>query len=309
MLPSPLAFTLWLLALGEPACLGATTQPSGECATSQPALAPTPDARHWTGLPIWEEKARERGYELPLPLGLAANAFAARHNFDVPTVTIGGSGGGLLNIGGLAHIENAEITETAWTTRFDTWVFPFLDVYAIAGYVDGRADIELRPAALPISPARLDLNLNFEGPTVGLGGTLAAGFKPIVDRPTIVFGLADLNFTRTFLDFDQVVESLDPVDVVVFSSRLGVRERLLKESALGEVYGSVWGGAMYQGVQEVMTGRLGILDLNFRADVHAVNPWSTIVGGRLELGKHTELTIEAGIGDRRSLMLELAIRL
>ena len=286
----------------------ATTQSASERPITQPQLVPGKDVAHWSGLPIWEIEARERGFELPLPLGIAGNAFTARQNFGVPKVTLGGSGGGLLNIGGLVRVENADIRETAWTARIDSWVFPFLDLYAIVGYVDGQADLDLRPTVFPIAPAKYELNLNFEGPTVGFGGTLAAGFRPIEDRPTILFGLTDLNFTRTFLDFDPLVESLDPVDVMVFSTRLGVRERLLENSSLGDVHAAVWGGAMYQGVQEVMTGQLGILDLNFHANVEAVNPWSTIVGGRLEIGRNAALTIEAGLGDRRSVMLEFAFR-
>ena len=85
-----------------------------------------------------------------------------------------GAGGGLLNIGPLVRVKNASITESAWTARFDTWVLPFLDLYAVAGYVDGRASLDLRPTVLPIAPAKYNLNLKFEGPTVGLGATLAA---------------------------------------------------------------------------------------------------------------------------------------
>jgi hypothetical protein len=261
-------------------------------------------------LPLWGKEACECGSELPLPFGLSANVFSETADFHVPKVTLGGQGG-LLNIGGLARVTNAGIRETASTARLDSWLLPFLDLYAIGGNVDGQGDITLRPGMLPILRTRgpkYDLKLQFEGPTVGLGGTLAAGFNPIKDRTTTVFGLADLNFTRTFLDFNHVVASLEPVDVMVLSMRLGVRERILKSPLLGDMYGSLWGGGMYQRVQELMAGRLGILDLNFRANVQAVNPWNTIVGGNLEIGKHITLTVEAGLGNRKSLMLETTFR-
>jgi hypothetical protein len=57
-----------------------------------------------------------------------------------------------------------------------------------------------------------------------------------------------------------------------------------------------------------MSGQLSILDLNFRANIEAVNPWNTLVGGRVEIGKNISATVEVGLGDRRSLMLEIAIR-
>jgi len=289
----------------------AAAQPAINKSTSRPEWVAGNEVAHWSGLPIWGGKeAHERGFDYPLPLGLSANVFTETANFRVPKVTLGGSGGGLLDIGNLVQVSNVKIEESAWTARADSWIFPFLDLYAVGGYVNGKADIALRPG-LPILNSRgpkYDLNLDFDGPTVGLGGTLAGGIKPFNDRSTTLFGMTDLNFTRTFLDFNHVVSSLDDVGVMVFSTRVGVRNRIMENSPLGEVHASVWGGAMYQDVQEVMTGDLGILGLNFRTQVEAVNPWNTIVGGRLEMGEHASATVEVGLGDRKSLMLEIEFR-
>lgn len=309
---SLLVFACLLFVLGGPRAGEAIAQSATGKSTSGPAWVGGEKVTHWSRLPIWGKKeAREHGFELPKPLGLTGNVFSSKQNFDLPKLTVGGHGGGLLDVGNLVRVTNVKIEETAWTARLDGWVLPFLDFYAVGGYVNGQGAVELRPGMFPILRSRgpkFDFKLEYEGPTVGLGGTLAAGFKPVKDRPTIVFGLADLNFTRTFLDFKHVVSSLDGVDVMVFSTRLGVRERIVKNSPLGDLHVSLWGGAMYQGVQEVMAGTVGILDLNFRANVEAVNPWNTIVGGRLEIGKHAVVTVEAGLGDRRSLMLEAAFR-
>jgi hypothetical protein len=271
------------------------------------------EVTHWSGLPIWGKKeASDNGHELPLPLGLSGNVFySATQNFDLTKVSLGSPGGKLLDIGSLVRVTNVAVSETAYTSRLDAWVLPFLNVYAIMGYVQGQAHIDIRPAMIPILRTRgpkLDLRLEFEGPTAGLGTTLAGGFRPFKGRPTTVFGLADINFTQTFLDFEHVVSDLDPVDVAVLSMRLGVRERIAENTSFGDVYFSLWGGGMYQGVQEAMTGRLGVVDLRFRANVQAVDPWSSLVGGRLELGEHMVLTAEVGFGDRKSVMLELTYR-
>src|SRR5262245_12702543 len=76
-------------ATSRPFSGDATSQPAATDPTSQPKLPPGKDLAHWSGLPIWEKEARELGFELPLPLGAAANVFSAKHNFDVPKVTIG----------------------------------------------------------------------------------------------------------------------------------------------------------------------------------------------------------------------------
>lgn len=288
----------------------AIAQSAAEQPTSQPALITGEELAHWSRMPIWGEKeAHKHGYELPLPLGVSGTMFSETANFNVPNLSIG-RGSAMLNIDPLVRVSNVKINETAWTVRPDVWVLPFLDLYAIGGYVNGTGDVELRPGALPIMRSHgpnYDLKLQYEGPTVGFGGTLAAGFKPFKNRSTIVFGLADLNFTKTFLDFKNVVSSLPGVDVMVFSPRLGIRERIIEKSPLGDVHLSLWGGCMYQHVQEAMTGTAaGLVD--FRVNVEAVKPWNTLVGGRLEIGRNTVLSVEGGFGDRKSLLLELGIR-
>lgn len=267
---------------------------------------------HWSGLPLWGQKeACEHGFDLPLPLGLSGNVYSGKQDFGIRQLKLGGSGPGLVDVGDLIHVTNVKTEQIARTARLDAWVLPFLSLYAIAGDVDGQADITVRPAMLPILRSRgpkLNIKLEYEGPTLGLGGTLAGGFRPIQDRPTIVFGLADLNFTKTMLDFKNLVSSLNTVDVMVFSMRLGVREPILRNLPIGDVHVSLWGGGMYQGVQENMAGGLGVLDLNFLAKVKAFNPWNTIVGGRLEIGKNIVFTLEVGMGDRQSMMLETTFR-
>ena len=80
------------------------------------------------------------------------------------------------------------------------------------------------------------------------------------------------------------------------------------ETPHGDVHASLWGGATWQGVQKVMTGSLGILDLDFRAKVGAVNPWNANVGGRVEFGKNFDVMIDVGVGHRKSLMLSATYR-
>jgi hypothetical protein len=265
---------------------------------------------HWSGLPIWgKAEAEKHGFELPLPIGLSGTFYTEKGSFRMPELKLGGHGGRLLDAGGLVRVPDIRTAQNAETVRLDGWVLPFLNLYALVGYVDGHADIAVQPALFPpkCSP-KLNLRLDYEGPTLGFGGTLAAGFKPFKARPTIVFGLADLNVTETFLDFRRVVTSLEPVTVGVLNVRCGVRDRILRTSSLGDVYMSLWGGAMWEGVQPVMSGDLSILDLDFQGTVKAVNPWSTIVGSRLEIGKHLDVMIDVGFGERKSLMVSAAFR-
>lgn len=282
--------------------------------SSQPSsdlqIVPGKDVPHWSGLPIWgKAEAEKYGFELPLPIGLSATYYAQKEGFRMPELKLGSHGGRLLDVGGLIRVPDIKISENAKLLRLDGWVLPFLDVYALVGDVSGSADIAIAPAFFPPkSSPKFNLRLDYEGPTIGLGSTLAAGFKPFKDRPTIVFGLADLNFTETFLDFEHVVTSLEPVAVTVLNARGGVRDRILKAPGVGDVYGSLWGGIMWEGVQEVMSGSVSILDLDFEGKVKSLNAWNPVVGAGLEIGKHVSAMIDVGFGERKSLMLSATIR-
>ncbi len=265
---------------------------------------------HWSGLPIWgKAEAEKLGFKLPLPIGVSGTYYTEKQDFRMPQLKLGGHGGKLFNVGGLVRVPEVKTAQSAETVRLDAWVLPFLNLYALVGYVDGHADVAIQPAFLPPKGSpKLKLHLDYEGPTAGLGGTLATGFKPFKNRPTIVFGLADLNVTETFLDFRKVVTSLEPVTVAVLNVRCGVRDRILYTPSLGDVYMSLWGGLMWEGVQEVMSGNLSILDLDFEGKVKAFNPWNTIVGSRLEIGKYIDVMIDVGVGERQSLMLSATFR-
>src|SRR5262249_53392118 len=85
--------------------------------------------------------------------------------------------------------------------RFDTWVLPFLNVYALVGYVHNDSDTHLRvtlpvPGPLPgeiVREATIDTSL--DGSVAGAGMTLAAGYKSF-------FMVADFNYNRADLGFD-----------------------------------------------------------------------------------------------------------
>ncbi|WP_295456381.1 hypothetical protein, partial [uncultured Thiodictyon sp.] len=83
---------------------------------------------------------------------------------------------------------------------------------------------------------------------------------------------------------------------------------ILRTPKLGDVYMSVWGGIMWEGVQEVMSGNLSIFDLDFQGKIKSLNSWNPIVGTGLEIGKHMSVMIDVGFGERESLMLSATFR-
>jgi hypothetical protein len=284
--------------------------PSSQPATA-PEIVPGKEVPHWSGLPIWGQTECEKlGIDGPLPIGLSVLYFAEKESFYMPNLKLGWRGLGMFNAGGLVRVPDIKISENAKLLRLDAWTLPFLNLYGVVGDVSGHANVDIEPAFIPhkCSP-KYDLRLDYEGPTVGLGGTLAGGFKPSKSRQTTtLFGLADFNVSETFLDFKRVVTSLDPVTVAVLNLRGGVRDRILHTSSLGDVYLSVWGGAMWEDVQRIMPGSVSILDLDFQGTVKSANQWNPIVGAGLEIGKHVNLMLDVGFGERKSVMLAATFR-
>ena len=263
--------------------------------------------QRWSSfLPIWGEEARKRGYELPLPLGISANFYYERQDFKVQDLEVAFDGGNFISIGDFIRLEDIDTRQSNINLRLDAWLFPFLNVYGLFGFTEGNMDGEVFvPGRPPLLPAlTIPLDIDYEGPTYGGGATLAGGLR-LPARPSMtVFAVADGNLTRTDLDFvDDNLESGSKIDAFVFSSRLGVRERI-NES----IHGAVWVGAMYQNVAQDFEGRVKSLNISFKVEQEPQHPWNALVGARLEAGRHFDFILEGGLGGRRSILGTLSYR-
>ncbi len=73
-------------------------------------------------LPIWGKKAKDKGFDLPLPFGIGLSYTYIHQNMVVSDVRIEGHP---LNL----NIRDAETTTHTGVFRADAWLFPFLNVY------------------------------------------------------------------------------------------------------------------------------------------------------------------------------------
>jgi hypothetical protein len=81
-------------------------------------------------LPIWGRQAREKGFDLPLPFGVGVSYTYIDQHMVVSDVKIQDKPLGVT-------IRDAATTSHTGVLRFDTWVFPFLNVYGLAGETAG----------------------------------------------------------------------------------------------------------------------------------------------------------------------------
>ena len=271
---------------------------------SPPFEIPPP---HWSGLPIWGTEAAARGYQLPLPFGIGVTLYSARQPVNIHDLKLGRAPNPPVSVTNFLQIDRVDTSQQNASAKFDVLVLPFLDVYALAGYTTGTTKGIIEVPEIPgldFSPAQLQLNARFKGPTYGWGLTLQGGAKVSESPDLLVFAVADVNQTKTVLSFsnEQLLADTKP-SATVFSARLGLNGPTGQSTT-----GSIWVGGMYQRIQQEVAGSVANTDLQFIVVQSAAKPWNTLVGGLLEFDKEFGLLLEGGFGGRMSILAQIGYR-
>ena len=288
-----IACGLWMLAIFSGGALAADAATSGS---------------HWSGLPIWGAEAEAKGYQLPLPFGIGLTGYSARQPVDIHDLQLGRSPNPPRSVTNFLQINRVDTSQQNASAKIDVLVLPFLDVYALLGYTKGTTKGLIQVPGDPIlgifEPAVLQLNASFRGLTYGAGVTLQGGAKISDWRDLTVFGVADVNRTKTDLKFDNetLIANTKPV-ATVFSARLGLHGMLGPSTG-----GAIWTGAMYQRIQQTVAGTVANTDLQFVVVQSPTKPWNTLLGGLLEFGKDWVVILEGGFGARKSILAAATYR-
>ena len=117
--------------------------------------------------PIWGRKAIERGFDLPYPAGVSVNVVYAEQ--DIKLSDLGLSTGSNPTVP-VDFIKFGRVHAPVFTgnVRGDLWLFPFLNVYAMAGGARVTTDVTI---AEPVQfNTKVDQNGQYAG--FGLTGTM-----------------------------------------------------------------------------------------------------------------------------------------
>ena len=251
-------------------------------------------------------KSLAAGHELPLPLGISANVFFMEQDMEAQSIAVDipplplPTGPLQLPPGLPAESAKLESRVTTTTAKIDAWVLPFLNVYGVAGYVDGETTASgFSVGGLPPELASLLPNsfaIAYSGPTYGVGGTLAAGYNQF-------FASLDANYTESDLDIgDSTIEAF------VISPRVGIT------GDLGGLNGALYVGAMYQDVDEQQNGTVKFpimgtsVPVGYDVISAAKEEWNYLVGANLKASESWNYGIEVGFSDRTHVMATLNYR-
>jgi hypothetical protein len=241
-------------------------------------------------LPIWKEKAEALGYSLPKPFGLNLSYMSMEQGINVDSIALKDVKLGPIKLDGLPLEAGAGKQATdVITLRGDVWLFPFLNVYGLVGKLDGYSETQVNLKNLP--KRKFHFRLDLEGYTYGGGVVLAGGYEQF-------FALVDASYTQTNLN---VIDGA--IDAIVVSPRIGY------DFHNNGVPVRLWVGAMYQDVEQELSGTLKQAGINlpgrFEVKQHLESEWNTIAGMQYQVNENWYLLGEAGFGDRQSVFISL----
>jgi len=257
----------------------------------------TPEEKRVWGhpLPIWGQEVIDRGYDLPLPFGIGMVLASIDHELLLDNLKVGASGSG--NLQDVPSVSFGDVDDSVVnaTVKFDVWLLPFLNLFAIAGYVEGETtiniDIDLDEAFPGLCGGTcgvrsLTAEPQYSGNVGGLGMNLVGGFKNYFAMVNATYSVAEVDIVP-----GTEVKSLN------ISPRIGMQLGLGPQSML-----ALYTGATYLEYDMKIAGTAelpGVGLIDFEVDASEKENWNYLLGANWDITKRWSLQAELGFGGTR----------
>ena len=273
--------------------------------------------RKWTRkLPFLGQKVIDEGYDLPLPLGFGLTYVNANQSMLLTDLQVGINGREEEPFT-FVSFDNANARNDTVQLKLDAWLFPFMNVFAMVGKLEGEAPMDVvldgngmldhlgvtcpgpNPAcaALRDKTFTIPIEAPFSGTTYGLGTVLAGGWNNWFVAVPMNITYADMDTTDT----EGLAKTVTP--------RAG---RVFNLENAGNL--SLYGGGNYLDAELTVRGQVGVPGTNFTIDytIEQANKdkWNLLLGGNWDINKHWSLMGEYNgfIGSREMVILSLTSR-
>jgi hypothetical protein len=222
-------------------------------------------------LPIWGQKVKEKGFDLPYSAGISVNYLWQNSDILISNVSVGFNGGKLINVDEIIRFNSTSAESYGINIRPDIWVLPFLNVYGIIARAKSNTNVDVSVRIPRVNGGEelfsIQTSPEFSSETAGFGITPTMGFL----GGWVAF---DMNFTWTDVDKQE-----KPVFAFIFDPRIGKTFKLGKP----EQNISFWVGGFRVKVNRDTKGSLDL------GDVLPIEEWETkIEGGQQKLGAAQE---------------------
>lgn len=278
---------------------------------------PTPVVRRkWDRpLPFLAQEVIDLGYDLPLPFGISIIPVVMRQDMTLNNLAISVNGGPTAGIG-FVDFATPSVDSNTLQVKLDAWLFPFMNVFASVGLLDGGANV-------PVIIQGADL-MNF----VGLGArcdggalepkmcqrTLAAEVKPVYKGETYTVGFTlatgwkkmffalPASYSRTNLDDGKEAEAFN------ISPRIGVTSDIGSWGAMSTYIGTTYldstnkvSGSITFDTSDSGVPELGdTTTIEYQVDQSNKDKWNYLIGFNWNISKEWSAMAEAGFGGSRS---------
>lgn len=242
-------------------------------------------------LPLFRKKAIENGIFLPWPYGLTLSGVAFTEQLELDKLSIKLANGEKIDGTAFAEfVKPRDLDVTNYSVRFDAWIFPFLNLYALAG----KTEVDLNVKLLGQDTSTFDESRN----SYGGGAVLAGGYG-------VLFAMADIRYTQTDLSL-----STDGATTLATLLRVGWNGKL------GSANGSIWAGAMRQDIDLTLDVRASefpqvppiFAGAEIEVKMSSSKGFTPLVGTRWDISTHWDFSMEYSFGDRDYLSGTLGYR-
>jgi hypothetical protein len=246
-------------------------------------------------LPFLGVGAEKRGYKLPYSFGVTPGFYSGKRHIKVTDANVY-IAGRTIPAAGLTKIK-VRSRELNWSVRLDTWVFPFLSLYALCGYTRQHTDASIGVNLIDNILSRrggssryFKIPVDLTGITYGGGITLVGGYKKF-------FTAFDSNYTVSALHGDLILGNKFSPDVkaLLCSTRLGWREKIGRYSLnfwIGETYWDTT-NRIASNLEIPVVGKVG-----FSLMESTKRPWSTHIGTHVEISQTFQFMVDMGTNFR-----------
>lgn len=272
------------------------------------------DIPQWDrALPFLAQQVIDLGFDLPNPYGVAVIPVWTRQDLVLSDLAISVNGGPMTPVTAVKFtdpsVENGTVQFKA-----DAWLFPFMNIYATVGYLNGQATIPLSIAARdllpslcsgPLAPPECNQTLSavaepeYEGTTFSLGTNLAMGWSRYFVTLPITYTWANVNIV------DTTVETLN------VSPRIGVTGSV---GELGTL--AAYMGMTYLDAEIDLTGSVtfdtsaipggGSTTIDYKINQRNKDKWNFLLGFSWDIDQRWMAQAEVGFGGSREQFISSA---
>jgi hypothetical protein len=276
--------------------------------------------RVWNrALPFFAQKVIDKGYDLPLPYGIGLTYAHVDQEQILSDLEVGLNGGAKESFP-FVGFDNARSVSDSLQVKLDAWLFPFMNVFALFGRVEGEAPLNVyidgngmldqlgitcggpgppNPlcGVLENETFVLDIEAKFRGNTYGAGTVLAGGWNNWFVTVPISYTYADMEGKET----EGATTSITP--------RFG---RVLNLGDKGNL--ALYTGGSYLRTKLTVQGTEvtpdGLLVIDYTIEQKNKDRWTVVLGGNWDINKRWSVSAEYNgfVGSRDAFITSIVRR-